>query len=153
MYRWFNDAEVTEFLSMRYPLSHAQKKEFVDRTSTISYGMASFAVETLAEGKLIGGGDLRTGPPRSSARRAWNRGGGQDHVGERLRHGRHADAVPRRVPRDEPSPDRAVGPGGERDEGVRREAVFKGGRYHDMVLMSVLEGELAHGWRGAPGCW
>lgn len=155
LFQWFNDAEVTEFLSMRYPLSHAQEKDFVERTSAIGYAGASFAIETLAEGRLIGGGDLRTGSPEDRRaevgialgdKTAWEKGYGTDamrtlcHVGfsemnlHRIELWVHSENARARHVYEKI---------GFQEEGVRREAFFKAGRYRDMVLMSVLEGELA----------
>ena len=57
LYAWFNDPEVTEHLVVRYPLSHSQQREYIERASSVSFNYASFAVETL-EGRLIGGADL-----------------------------------------------------------------------------------------------
>ncbi|MEO6397849.1 MAG: hypothetical protein ABIP13_05230, partial [Tepidiformaceae bacterium] len=55
LYQWFNDPEVTEHLTLRYPLSHGQEKAFIEGASRIGYHDASFGVETIAESRLIGG--------------------------------------------------------------------------------------------------
>jgi len=117
--------------------------------------MASFAVETLAEGKLIGGSDLRTGSPED--RRAelgiavadkimWEKGFGTDAMRTLCRVGfreMNLHRIELWVQAENARARHVYAKLGFREEGVRREAVFKGGRYHDMVLMSVLEGELA----------
>jgi RimJ/RimL family protein N-acetyltransferase len=153
LYQWFNDPEVTEFLSMRYPLSHAQEKDFVERTKAIAYGGASFAVETAAEQRLIGGCELRTAPPEDrwaelgialGDKASWDGGYGTDvmvtlcrfgfqemnlHRIELWVHARNSRArhVYEKV--------------GFREEGVRRQAFFKHGQYRDVVLMGLLEDE------------
>src|SRR5665213_2462065 len=45
LYRWFNDPEVTEHLTVRYPLSHAQEKAFIEGAAAVSYDRATFGVE------------------------------------------------------------------------------------------------------------
>ena len=45
-YEWFNDPEVTEFLTLRYPLSHKNQREFMDAHSAPGYRGASFAITT-----------------------------------------------------------------------------------------------------------
>lgn len=154
LYRWFNDAEVTEFLSMRYPLSHAQEKEFVERTSGIGYGHASFAVETLADGRLIGGVDLRTGSPEDRRaelgialgdKASWDGGYGTDTMRTLCRFGfseMNLHRIELWVFAENARARHVYEKLGFREEGVRRDAFFKHGRYQDMVLMSLLEGEL-----------
>ena len=58
---WFNDPEVARFLESAYPMSRASEVEWLaNRTKTpIGYDNATFAVETLAEGKHIGSVALR----------------------------------------------------------------------------------------------
>ncbi len=65
LYQWFNDPEVTEHLAMRYPLSMKTEREFIERVSSPGYAHASFAVETLADRRLIGGVDLLNASPES----------------------------------------------------------------------------------------
>ena len=87
LYRWFNDPEVTEHLTVRYPLSHAQERAFIESAATISYDHASFAVETITEGRLIGGVGLEKTSPESRRgtlgialgdKQFWNGGYGTD---------------------------------------------------------------------------
>lgn len=63
LFRWFNDPEVTEHLGeMRYPVSHATERGFIERVHEVSFASASFAVVTREEHELIGGVDLRARP-------------------------------------------------------------------------------------------
>jgi RimJ/RimL family protein N-acetyltransferase len=154
LYQWFNDPEVTEHLTVRYPLSHAQERAFIERVSTIGYDHAGFAVETLADGRLIGGVELeRTSPENRSAvlgialgdKTYWDSGYGTDTMRTICRFGfemmnlhrielevfepnKRAQAVYERV--------------GFTHEGRRREARFKFGAYSDVLVMGLLEGEL-----------
>jgi RimJ/RimL family protein N-acetyltransferase len=53
-YRWVNDLEVTEHLSLRYPISRESERDWAERASSAqSYTNVLFAIETL-EGELIG---------------------------------------------------------------------------------------------------
>jgi RimJ/RimL family protein N-acetyltransferase len=58
---WINDPDVTEHLAVRYPMSLANEVDWVETNKTVNYGNAVFAVETIAEGRHIGGVDIRTG--------------------------------------------------------------------------------------------
>lgn len=154
LYQWFNDPEVIEHLRIRYPLSHAQEQAFIRSTSEIAYASASFAVETLADGRLIGGVGLQnTSPEDRSAvlgialgdKTYWDSGYGTDTMRTICRFGfemmnlhrielevyepnKRAIAVYERI--------------GFKIEGRRRDAKFKFGAYADMVVMGLLEGEL-----------
>ncbi len=155
LFQWFNDADVTDFLSMRYPLSHAQEREFIDRGSEITYAHATFAVETLAGGKLIGGCDLRTAPPEDRRaelgialgdKASWDGGYGTDTMQTLCRFGfseMNLHRIELWVHAENARARHVYEKVGFREEGVRREAFFKHGKYRDMVLMSLLEGELA----------
>ena len=46
LFQWFNDPEVTQYLSMRYPLSHAQERVYIERNSEPGYGNANFAAHS-----------------------------------------------------------------------------------------------------------
>ena len=63
LYQWFNDPEVTEHLAMRYPLSMKSEREFIERVSSPGYAQAGFAIETIADRRLIGGVDLQHASP------------------------------------------------------------------------------------------
>lgn len=154
LYQWFNDPEVTEFLTIRYPLSHAQERAFIERVGEISYSLASFAVETRSDGRLIGGVGLeRTSAEDRGAvlgialgdKTYWDSGYGTDTMRTICRFGfdmmnlhrielevyeanKRAIAVYERV--------------GFKTEGCRRDARFKFGAYHNAVVMGLLEGEL-----------
>ena len=154
LHRWFNDPEVTEFLSIRYPLSHQQERDFLARVSTISFDHASFSIVTKDDGRLIGGcGFERTSPENRSAilgiaigdKTCWNGGYGTDAMRTLCRFGfEHMNL--HRIELDVyAGNERALHvyeKVGFRVEGRRRDALFKYGRYHDIVAMGLLEGEL-----------
>lgn len=157
LYQWFNDPEVTEFLSIRYPLSHAQERAFIESMSEISYSKASFGVETVADGRLIGGVGLeRTSPEDRSAvlgialgdKTYWDSGYGTDTMRTICRFGFEMMNL-HRIELDVFEPNkRAIAVYervGFRVEGRRREARFQFGSYVDIVVMGLLEGELKPG--------
>jgi RimJ/RimL family protein N-acetyltransferase len=154
LYRWFNDPEVTEFLVVRYPLSHATEREFIEGAHSIAYNRASFGVETLAEGRLIGGVSLEHANPENRSatlgialgdKTFWNGGYGTDTMRTICRFGFEMMNL-HRIELDVYASNaraRAVYEKvGFKDEGLRRDALFKYGRYHDLVVMGLIEGEL-----------
>jgi RimJ/RimL family protein N-acetyltransferase len=157
LYRFFNDPDVTEYLSMRYPLSHAQERQFIDRASDIGYGHASFAVETIAESRLIGGVSLEdTSPENRSAvlgiaigeKEFWDGGYGTDTMRTICRFGfemMNLHRIQLEVFAGNTRARHVYEKIGFKEEGCLREATYKFGRYHDMVVMGLLEGELRMG--------
>jgi len=154
LYRWFNDPEVTEHLTVRYPLSHAQERAFIESAAEISYNHASFGVETITEGRLIGGVGLEKTSPES--RRAtlgialgdkqfWNGGYGTDTMRVICRFGfetMNLHRIDLEVYASNARARRVYEKVGFKQEGILREAMYKYGRYEDIVQMGLLEGEL-----------
>ena len=102
-YQWVNDREVARNLVLRYPLSHADERAFVEDRSANSYANTILAIET-KDGVHIGNCGLHEAQPEN--RRAslgimigdkdyWSKGYGTDAVD-------HAAAL--RLRRDEPQP-------------------------------------------------
>jgi RimJ/RimL family protein N-acetyltransferase len=152
-YRWFNDPDVTEFLTMRYPQSHRQEREFLDRMSAPSYQECEFAIETF-DGKYIGGCGLSGGRPENREatlgiaigdKTYWGGGYGTDAMRVLCRFGFDMMNL-HRIQLDVFSENlRAIHvykKVGFQVEGTRREAFFQYGRYLDIVVMGLLEGEL-----------
>jgi RimJ/RimL family protein N-acetyltransferase len=154
LFAWFNDPEVTEHLTVRYPLSHAQERAFIERAGTISYEYASFAIETLAEGRLIGGAGLehQSAENRSAIlgiaigdKAHWDGGYGTDTMRTLCRFGFEMMNLHRIQLDVHAGNERAIHvyeKVGFKHEGRRRAAAFKFGRYHDILIMGLLEGEL-----------
>lgn len=154
LYAWFNDLDVTEFLSIRYPLSHQQEKDFILAASSTGYHNASFGVETIAEGKLIGGAGLhKANPENRSAElgiaigdKAYRDGGyGTDTMRVLCRFGFEMMNLHRIELEVFAANERARHvylKVGFREEARRRQAIYKYGRYHDLIVMGLLEGEL-----------
>ena len=161
LYRWFNDFEVTEYLSVRYPVSHKAEREFIEKQSAPGYGNAGFAVETLADGRLIGGTDLmHTSAENRSAvlgiaigdKTYWNSGYGTDTMRTVCRFGfemmnlRRIELI---VFADNVRAQKVYERVGFKVEGRLRDAHFKRGQYQDVIVMGLLEGELRMGEDGA----
>ncbi|MCC6382131.1 MAG: GNAT family N-acetyltransferase [Dehalococcoidia bacterium] len=154
LYAWFNDPSVTEHLAIRYPLSHRDEHAFLERAASVSYAGASFAVVTRADDRLIGGVSLeRTSPENRSAvlgvaigdRTCWDGGYGTDAMRTVCRVGFEMMNL-HRVELDVfAANERArhvYEKVGFRLEGRRRDAHYKHGRYQDVLVMGLLEGEL-----------
>lgn len=154
LYQWFNDSEVTQHLTIRYPLSHAQEREFIEGASRIGYNHASFGVETIAERRLIGGLELgKVSPENRSAllgiaigdKKFWDGGYGTDAMRVLCRFGfemMNLHRIELEVFSENARAAHVYEKVGFRLEGTRRSAVFKSGRYQDVHVMGLLEGEL-----------
>lgn len=154
LYRWFNDPEVTQFLALRYPLSHTQEKEFIESQKAPGYEHLGLAVEALSDGALVGGVDLSC--PRPEYRLAvlgiaigdkarWDAGYGSDTMRTVCRFGfemMNLHRIELEVYAENHRARRVYEKVGFREEGRRRDALYKFGRYADVVMMGLLEGEL-----------
>jgi RimJ/RimL family protein N-acetyltransferase len=157
LHEWFNDPEVTQHLSARYPVSHRAEKGFLERASDVGYGNAAFAIETLAEGRLIGGCDLvHASPENRSAilgiaigdKAHWDGGYGTDAMRTLCRFGfdmMNLHRIQLDVYQDNLRAQHVYEKIGFKREVVRREAIYKFGRYQDVIVMGLLEGELLLG--------
>jgi RimJ/RimL family protein N-acetyltransferase len=154
LFAWFNDPEVTEHLGgERYPISRATEREFLAR-ATASYQSAAFAVETLAEGRLIGGVDLRTSDPANRSatlgiaigdKTYWDGGYGTDTMRTACRFGFESMNLHRielTTSAENLRARRVYQKVGFREEGLLRDHRFVRGRYVDTIVMGLLEGEL-----------
>lgn len=157
LYQWFNDPEVTQHLTIRYPLSHAQEKEFIEGASRVGYNLASFGVETIAESRLIGGLGLENVSPENRSavlgiaigdKAFWNGGYGTDAMRVLCRFGfemMNLHRIELEVYADNARAIHVYEKVGFQIEGTRRQAMFKFGRYQDVHVMGLLEGELRWG--------
>jgi RimJ/RimL family protein N-acetyltransferase len=153
-HEWFNDPEVTEHLSLRYPISHHGGRAFIEGASTVGYERASFAIVTLADDRLIGGCDLdNTSAENRSAslgiaigdKAYWDGGYGTDAMRTLCRFGFEMMNLHRIELEVYAGNDRArhvYEKIGFRLEVTKRKALYKFGEYHDVHMMGLLEGEL-----------
>lgn len=153
-FQWFNDPEVTQFLTLRYPLSHASEREFLERQSQPAYGMASFSVVKKSDGALLGGISLEDGQPENRSatlgiaigdKAAWDGGYGTDAMRVLCRFGfdhMNLHRIQLEVYEGNERARHVYEKVGFVLEGTKRQAHFKYGRYWDVYLMGLLEGEL-----------
>jgi RimJ/RimL family protein N-acetyltransferase len=154
LYEWFNDAEVTEHLSMRYPLSHRSEREFIEKVSAPSFNGVQFAVETLAEGRLIGGCGLQDGSPENRGailgiaigdKSYWDGGYGTDAMRTLCRFGfemMNLHRIQLDVYANNLRARHVYEKIGFKAEVTKRQALYKFGEYQDVLVMGLLEGEL-----------
>ncbi len=154
LFQWFNDPEVTQYLSMRYPLSHAQERVYIERNSEPGYGNANFAVVRKDTGELIGSVGLeKTSPENRSAllgitigdKAHWDGGFGTDTMRTISRFAftmMNLHRIELDVYVENARAIRCYEKVGYQHEGRLRDAVYKFGKYQDLLRMSVLEGEV-----------
>lgn len=153
MYRWINDWETVQFIASRYPRSRKFEREWLEAGDP-AYGEAAFIAETLDEGRPIGWLGLHHGKPEDRCV------GLGIAIGEaEYRDGGYGTDMMRTVSRVafdvmnlnrveltvydwNPRAIRVYEKVGYRREGVLRHAMFRAGKWHDLVLMALLRGEL-----------
>lgn len=152
VYEWVNDPEVTQHLSIRYPLSHGDQERWLESTPTNSSGRVALAIET-KDGEHIGSIDLRE--VSAENRRAelaimighkpsWSRGYGTDAIMTLLRFAFSEMNLNRVWLTVDADNERAIAcyrKCGFVEEGRLRQNVYKHGQYLDVVLMGVLREE------------
>jgi RimJ/RimL family protein N-acetyltransferase len=154
LHAWVNDPVVTEYLSLRYPFSHRQESDYIASVSTGSES-AQFGIVTLDEGRLVGDIGLHHGHPENRCatlgimigdRSRWGMGYGTDAVRTVCRFGfevMNLHRIELEVFLDNSRAIAVYERVGFQHEGRRREAAYKGGRYHDSLVMGLLRQE----WR------
>lgn len=155
LYDWFNDAEVLRHLSLRYPVSHAAERDFIEAAQRVGYESAVFAIDTLAEGIHIGGCSLAVPVPEDRCgtlgiaigdTSRWDGGYGTDTTRVLCRFGFEMINLHRielTVDAGNARARRVYERVGFRTEGTLREAIYRRGAYVDVIRMGLLEGELA----------
>jgi diamine N-acetyltransferase len=154
-YEWVNDPEVTRSLALYLPMSNQDEEQWFERVSRGDPNEKPFALE-LRDGdgwRLIGNcGVFGIEWVNSSAelgimigdKSVWNQGHGTEVMTLLLRHcfeTLNLNRVFLRVYASNPRGIRAYEKAGFVEEGRMREAVFKHGKYDDVILMSVLRSE------------
>jgi RimJ/RimL family protein N-acetyltransferase len=152
--RWINDRAVTRFLSMRYLMSSAAEEGWLrGRCSRpMSFGDTFFAIET-KDGEHIGNTNLFDVSPEDrkaefgimiGEKAYWSKGYGSDAAQTLLRFA-FDEMNLNRVQLDTYAfNERALAAyrkSGFVEEGRRRQATFREGTYHDVVVMSALRHE------------
>jgi diamine N-acetyltransferase len=157
--RWLNDREVTQFLLINSPLSKVMEEKWFDQqVETPPTQGQVFAIETLVneEWVHIGNCGLHNIEPVNHCaefgifigeKAYWNQGFGTEATRLVLKHGfedLNLHSIYLNVYSTNPRARKAYEAAGFVQEGVQREAVFKNGRFIDLILMSILQSE----WKG-----
>ena len=152
--RWFADPDVTRHLLLRYPLSPAAVEERVRKAAERSFADHRFTVVRDDTGEPVGYTALRGATPENRDAEvdlvigdpaAWGGGYGTDATRATCRyafdrlglHRVHLWVFP-----DNAAAIRIYERVGFVHEGRARDRIFKNGRWHDCLLMGLLEGEL-----------
>jgi RimJ/RimL family protein N-acetyltransferase len=154
LWRWNSDPEINRWLTEDYPESRAYVvKRFADR-APMTYDNAAFAVEQLGTGRLIGVTVLRGATPEAGRaeldiylgeRDVWGTGLGTDTMRVVCRYGfdsMRLHQITLWVVADNVRARRVYEKVGFVEEGRQRQTFRRDGRWHDMILMGMLEGEL-----------
>jgi RimJ/RimL family protein N-acetyltransferase len=154
-YDWVNDPEVTRGLSLYLPMSNADEEKWFERSLERDPNEKPLSIE-IKDGdgwRLIGNcGVFSIEWTNRSAelgiligdKSVWNKGYGTETMILLLRHGFGTLNLNRlflRVYADNPRAIRSYEKAGFVEEGRMREAIFKNGRYEDIIIMSVLRSE------------
>ncbi|TDP90481.1 GNAT family N-acetyltransferase [Labedaea rhizosphaerae] len=155
IWRWHNDDDVTRWLDADYDESLAQLRKRTEDRVRNSYAKAVFGVETLAEGKLIGITALRDATPEVGRAELdvylgqkdfWNGGYGTDALRTLCAYGfdvMRLHLIALWVVAENEGARACYRKVGFQEDGRHRECFrARDGRYHDMILMSLLEGDL-----------
>ncbi|WP_424888439.1 GNAT family N-acetyltransferase [Streptomyces sp. XH2] len=154
MWRWNNDPEIGRWMFGGYPESLAQITERFAALPRNSYAGTFLGVEPLGEERLIGSVRLRDAAPETGAaeldlrigdKDCWGRGYATDTVRVICRFGfdeLRLHRIALTVVADNEPARRVYEKAGFVEEGRQRECFRRDGKWHDMILMGLLEGEL-----------
>jgi len=153
--QWLNDPEVIENLSLYLPISTADETRWFEKLADRPPEEKPLAIEVKTEQgwRLVGNSSFHNieWPNRAAEigifigdKSLWDQGYGTETVRLLLRHGFETLNLNRiflRVHEPNTRAARAYEKAGFVREGCMRQAVFKDGRYQDVLLMSVLRSE------------
>ena len=154
LHLWFNDPDVTEFLSVKYPVSHHMENAFLERAKDVGYHNANFAIVTRAEGTMIGGcGFEKVSAEDRHAelgiaigdKAYWDGGYGTDTMRTLCRFGfeiMNLHRIQLDVYAGNERAQHVYEKVGFRVEARKRQGIYKFGSYHDVIVMGLLETEL-----------
>lgn len=149
-----NDPEVTEYLDPRYPVSRELLADEMSRDGGPQFEHARFTIERLSDRRAIGWASLSGGSPENRSatlgmvigeKDCWDSGYGTDATRTLCRFGfemMNLHRIQLTVFGENQRAIHVYEKLGFRAEVLERDATFWRGRYHDIVLMGLLEGEL-----------
>jgi RimJ/RimL family protein N-acetyltransferase len=153
LWRWNNDPEVMRWLSDGYPESLAQTTARHEARERNSYENVLFGIETIAENRLIGLVHLGGAEPETAdaeldiyigEKDCWGRGYGTEATRLICRYGfdkMRLHRITLWVADENAAAIRVYEKIGFVEEGRARESFRRDGKWHDMVLMGLLEGD------------
>ncbi|GAA3533641.1 GNAT family protein [Amycolatopsis ultiminotia] len=155
LYRWVHDDEVGQWMNNDHPLSLDQLRKRGEDRKTNTYGLVVLGIEAVADDKLIGVIDLRDARPEEGRAELdiylgekdyWDGGYGTEALKLMCRYGFNVmrlHLIALWVVAENERARHVYRKVGFVEDGRHREC-FRGndGKYHDMYLMSLLEGEL-----------
>ncbi len=152
--RWFNDPEVRQYLTMYRPLSRAEEERWVESLASRREDIV-LAIEVRAGDQWVHIGNVglhRIDWKNRTAtlgivigeREYWGKGYGTEAVRTMLRYA-FGELGLNRVELEtysfNPRAIRCYEKVGFRREGVRRQALYRNGKFHDVILMGILRDE------------
>jgi len=154
-YVWVNDPEVTRYLSLYLPMSTVDEENWFDSMTKHDQNEKTLVIEIRDGGgwKMIGNCGVFGIDPVSrlgelgimlGEKEEWNKGYGTETMTLLLRHGfdtLNLNRIFLRVYAENARAKRAYEKAGFVEEGCLREAVYKHGKYDDVIMMSVLRAE------------
>ena len=150
--QWFNDPEVTYYISARYPVSRQEEEEFLRGHHASSFDQVPLAIET-KDGRHIGNLGLHGASSESRSaelgivigdKERWSQGYGADAISTLLRFAFQEMNLNRVWLRVFEYNERAIAcyrKCGFREEGRLRQEAYKDGRYWDRLIMGILRRE------------
>ncbi|MFB9902625.1 GNAT family N-acetyltransferase [Allokutzneria oryzae] len=154
LWRWNHDPDVMRWMNDGYPDSVAQVAKRMSEWPRNSYEKVVLAVETRAEGRLIGVAVLRDAEPETGnaeldvyigEKDCWGSGYATDATRTMCRFGfdqMRLHRVTLWVVADNVAARRVYEKVGFVEEGRQRECFRRDGEWHDMIMMGLLESDL-----------
>lgn len=159
--RWFNDPEVRRFLSMHEPMSRAQEERWFESYLSRKDDLI-LAIEVREGDSWVHVGNIGLHRIDWKNRVAtlgivigekgyWDKGYGTEAVRTMLRHAFFElglNRVELETYSFNPRAQRCYERVGFRREGVRRQALYRDGKFHDVITMGILRVEFEEGGGG-----
>jgi RimJ/RimL family protein N-acetyltransferase len=151
-FAWYNDREVTRFLTVRYPISLTEEERWLRELPPNTHNDVRFAIET-RDGRQIGNVGLHEGRPDDRCcslgisigdKGYWSQGYGADAIVTLLRFAFGEMGLNRVWLRVFEENERAIAcyeKCGFQTEGRLRQHRYQDGRYQDTLVMSMLRSE------------
>ncbi len=157
--RWFNDPEVTQYLSMYLPMTEMAEEKWIEEVGTARAGNDVILVmeaQTLEAGRAIGTLGLHriNQKDRSGTfgiaigeKDFWSQGLGTDAARILIKYGfeqMNLHRISSSVFDFNERSFRMHKKVGFKEEGRRRQAIYKNGQYHDLIEFGMLKEEWEH---------